>query len=277
MTVQRHYLVLADGQQLHYLRGGAGPTVLLLHPSPLHAEFMRPLAERLCPDFDVVAMDAPGYGRSDPLLSDAEGLLPYVEVIAEFISRLDLERVQIYGNATGAQLAIEAAKALPQRVSALVLDNAGCFTSDEQESLLADYFPDISVQPDGSHLSLVWRMATQLYEYFPWYDTRESARISAQPAPPELVQATVLAYLAAGPQYARAYRAAFANERPEQLAAVQQPVNVLLWQDSILLHYSRRLQTAELPSTVRFTDVPSGVDARYAAVGRAFIKHEKAR
>jgi hypothetical protein len=78
-----------------------------------------------------------------------------------------------------------------------------------------------------------------------------------------------MAYLNSGVDYARAYRAAFANERPERLADVTQPVRVLLWADSILLAYSRRLQAASMPNNIRFVDVTSGIDARYAAVREA--------
>lgn len=271
MAVRRHYLDLDSGRQLHYLRAGAGAPVLLLHPSPLSASFLAPLVDLLAADFDVIAVDTPGYGYSDPLPAPGESLQPYARVIGEVLEKLQLDRVLLYGNATGAQLAIEAAKLHQGRIGALVLENAGCFTEAECEQLLPDYFPDLTPTEDGSHLALAWRIARQLYQYFPWYDTSDAARYREAGVSLQLVQATALAYLQAGPDYARAYRAAFANERPEQLAAVTQPVRVMLWQDSMLLPYSRRLQAAGMPENIRFIEVPAGTEARHAAVKRALL------
>jgi len=263
------YLVLDSGRQLHFRRAGSGPVVVLLHPSPLSSAFMQPLIDFLSGDFDVIAPDTPGYGCSDPLAEPSEDLSGYVRVMGEMLAKLELGPVTLYGNATGAQLAIESAKQFPQRVSALVLENAACFSDAERTAMLERYFPDLTPSPDGAHLDRVWQIARQLYVYFPWYDAREEARFSTQAPPLELVQATALAYLQAGPDYARAYRAAFNNERPEQLAAVQQPTNILLWADAMLLAYSRRLQSAGLPDNIVFTEVPGGIEARYGAIAAA--------
>lgn len=268
-SVRKGYVTLANGRQVHYRRAGEGAPVLLLHPSPLSSAFFEPLIAFLSKNFDVIAMDTPGYGDSDPLQEPGDDLAAYVDVIGEVLDTLGLERALLYGNATGAQQAIESAKRFPETISGLVLENAAAFTDAEREAMLGDYFPEIVPQADASHLELVWKIARQTYQYFPWFDTRESARVSSMEPPEALVQATALAYLKAGEDYARAYRAAFANERPEQLAAVTVPVKVMLWQDSILLDYSRRLQAADMPPNIAFVDVGGGIEARYAAVGRA--------
>jgi pimeloyl-ACP methyl ester carboxylesterase len=272
MACRSDYLTLGNGRQVHYLRAGAGSPVLLLHPSPLCAAFLKPLIDFLSRDFDVIAMDTPGYGSSDPLADPGEDLQPYVVVVDEFIDRLGVGPLPLYGNATGAQLAIECAKFREGRVSGLVLENAACFSDEDRERLLGRYFPDLSPRADGSHLELVWQIARQQYQFFPWYDTSESARVSNLEPPLALVQATVQSYLQAGPDYARAYRAAFANERPEQLAAVTRPVEVLLWEGSILLQYSRRLQRAEMPTNICFTEVGGGIEQRYTAVSDALSR-----
>lgn len=266
MAIRSDYVSLSNGRQVHYRRGGSGAPVLLLHPSPLSSAFLQPLLQYLEPNFDVIAMDTPGYGNSDPLDDDRDNLEPYVDVIGEFARALGLSRVTVYGNATGAQLAIESAKAHENIIGALVLDNAACFSEVEQQSILADYFPDLTPQADGEHLALAWKIASQMYRYFPWYDTSDEACFSENQPPVELVDATARAYLQAGTDYARAYRAAFANERSEQLAAVTQATKVMLWQDSMLLSYSRRLQESDLPPNIEFVEVHAGVEARYGAI-----------
>lgn len=268
-TVQRDYLTLGNGLQVHYRRAGQGAPVLMLHPSPLSSAFLQPMLNYLSDSFDVIAIDTPGYGDSDPLENPGDDLVAYVEVIGEVLDALGLNNALLYGNATGAQLAIESAKQYPDKVAGVVLENAAAFTDEERAKMMRPYFPDLSPTEDGSHLELVWRIARQTFLYFPWYDTSEAARVSQLEPPQALVQATAMAYLKAGTDYARAYRAAFDNERPAQLAAVEQPVKVMLWHDSPLLAYSHRLQEADMPSNVEFIEVDSGIEARYAALALA--------
>ena len=90
MGLRRHYHTLSNGRQVHYLRAGEGDPVLLLHPSPLSASFLRPLIDFLAGSFDVIAMDTPGYGSSDPLEEPGDDLVPYVGAIGEFMAGLDV-------------------------------------------------------------------------------------------------------------------------------------------------------------------------------------------
>ncbi len=81
--------------------------------------------------------------------------------------------------------------------------------------MLGPYFPDLDPKSNGDHLALAWQMARQTFQFFPWYDTSSAARVSNTEPPQAAVHAMAMAYLKAGPDYSRAYRAAFANERPE--------------------------------------------------------------
>ena len=49
---------------LRYIRGGTGPTVVLLHTIRTQLEYFLALIRALGPGFDVVAPDLPGHGRS---------------------------------------------------------------------------------------------------------------------------------------------------------------------------------------------------------------------
>ncbi|QFU77812.1 alpha/beta hydrolase [Halioglobus maricola] len=247
----------------------------MLHPSPLSSAFLEPLIRFLADDFDVIALDTPGYGDSDPLPAAADNLEPYVAVIGEVLAQLGDNRFLLYGNATGAQLAVESAKLFPQVVAGVVLENAAAFSDIEREEIMDGYFPDLTPQEDGSHIELAWKIARQTFQYFPWYDTSDAARIADAEPPRALVEATVNAYLKAGPDYARAYRLAFANERPEQLAAVTVPTRVMMWQDALLLAYGERLRHAGLPKNIEFVDAAEGIEARYIALREAFLSFER--
>ncbi|GAC32366.1 alpha/beta fold hydrolase [Paraglaciecola polaris] len=277
-AVTKHYVTLGDDKpwQIHYRSQGKTslPVIILLHASPMSSAVMLPIMHALSDSFWVIAMDTPGYGQSDPLTSNqsngleaqAPSLRPYVQALNEFISALGLKKPLLYGSATGAQIAIEYAKAYPETIKGMVLENAAWFKDDERNAILAEYFPDIKAQEDGSHLALVWKMSSQLFHYFPWFDSSEHARVGNAEIPAQVIQDTVMGYLTAGENYHLAYRAAFMNERPEQLQPVTVPTHIIRWQSSLLKQYVDRLDDADLPSNIKMCPAQAGMEGRFIAL-----------
>lgn len=266
----RHYATLENEHgepwQIHYRQQGSGQDILLLHPSPLSSAFMQPLIELFSKQGRAIAWDTPGYGQSDSLPTSLQGLAPYVDALSEFISELGLNKPVIYGSATGAQIAIEFAKAYPEQTRGLLLENAAWFYEDELTQMLDRYFPDIGPKEDGSHLSLVWKMVNQLYHYFPWYDTSESALVNEVKPPLELRHKTMLDYLIAGKDYDLAYRAAFLNERADQLQQVQIPTRVMRWPSSLVRKYVDRLDSVDFPDNIVMKHIDAGLESRFAGL-----------
>ncbi|MBU3018054.1 alpha/beta hydrolase [Paraglaciecola agarilytica] len=291
--VLKHYVTLGGDApwQLHYRSQGADhlPVIVLLHASPMSSANMLPIMNALSDSFKVIALDTPGYGQSDPLPQYKEtqykdtqlqaengakpdaSLTPYVQALNEFIDALELKQPLLYGSATGAQIAIEYAKAHPDSIKGMVLENAAWFKDDEREAILAEYFPDISPQKDGSHLALVWKMSSQLFHYFPWFDTSESARVGSIDMPAQVIQDTLMGYLTAGENYHLAYRAAFMNERPEQLQPVTVPTHILRWPTSLLKQYVDRLDDANLPPNIQMRFAPAGIEGRFTALKQSML------
>jgi len=273
--ILRHYLTVGDKEhesqrQIHYRESGAGVPIILLHPSPASSVSMEPLVSLFSKRGRAIAWDTPGYGQSDKLPCNTEGLDPYVEALNQFIAGLGLDRPVIYGSATGAQLAIEYGKAYPENTRGLLLDNAAWFYDSERDAIMESYFPDISPQEDGSHLQLVWKMATQVYRFFPWYDSSAPVNKSVE-IPLSLVHQTALDYLTAGTEYDRAYRAAFVNERPEQLRGLRIPTRLMRWQGSMLKDYTDRLDSANLPKNIKMCHADAGKDNRFLALEKSLV------
>jgi pimeloyl-ACP methyl ester carboxylesterase len=272
-ALQRAYAnVQLAGQavQIHYRSAGSGPTVVLLHPSPLNSSFQLPLLEHLvAAGFTVIAWDAPGYGQSDPLPSDAPGLAPYAEALSAFLDALQLAQPLLYGNATGAQIALELARRERERAALLVLDNVAVFSEQEREDLLAAYFPDLAPQADGSHLLRLWHMAAASTQYFPWYRQDAGHCFNPRPPDPAATQQAALAFQLAGPDYDRAYRAAFASERVEAFHGLATPTRIICWQDSPLRPFSDRLGDIELPACVELRHAGPGIAARFDGITAA--------
>lgn len=277
---RRAYADLPSGAgnwQLHYREAGAGYPVVVLHPSPLSSAFMLPVLECLAGDARVIAWDAPGYGASDPLPGSGDpapegGLGPWVEALAAFIDSLGLEPPVVYGSATGAQIAIEFAKAHPQRTRGLLLENVAWFHADEVEEIMDGYFPDPTPSADGAHLLRLWRMASRSPRYFPWYSERPEDDIRGEDLPPAVAQALFNDHLRAGPGYAAAYRAAFRNEDAERLRAVPVETRIIRWDDGLIRRYSDRLDDASLPGHITMRFAGTGMAARWAAVRDACLE-----
>jgi len=250
----------------HYRTAGSGPPLVMLHPSPMSSAFMQPLIDLLQGQATIYALDTPGYGQSDALPQAAEDLQPYVEWLVAVLKGLGLDSAGIHGSATGAQIAIQFARAHPDQTDFVVLENAVHFTDEERDDIMRNYFPDMEPQENGSHLQMAWSMASGLFQQFPWYDPREENRISNAPPPVALVHATALAYLNAGEDYARAYKAAFNNEDAGNIQAISRPTRVIRWEGSILKCYADRLDEYEWPENIRMVHAGPMVEDRYAVL-----------
>ena len=96
-----------------------GPPVLLLHGLAADHEGLRPLAGHL-PDVDVIAVDLPGFGRSEPL-AGSHTLAAYAGVVEALCAHLDLSDVAVIGHSLGASIALTHAATYPERVRALAM------------------------------------------------------------------------------------------------------------------------------------------------------------
>jgi pimeloyl-ACP methyl ester carboxylesterase len=103
-----------------YRRAGAGAPLVLLHGFLCDSRVWRPQHEELAAEFDVVAWDAPGTGRSrDPPPSFA--MADWAVALTDFLEALNLGPAHIVGLSWGGLLAQELFRLAPERVRTLVL------------------------------------------------------------------------------------------------------------------------------------------------------------
>ncbi len=269
MKILKHYANLSVGQT-HYRRAGQGQAMVLLHASPMSSKFMEPLMQTVQASVDVIAPDTPGYGASDPLpkdiLASQSGLEPYVNWLYEFLEVANLGPIILYGSATGAQIAIEFAKAHPEKISHLVLENAAHFEPTEVEDVMQHYFPSLEPQADGRHLQDTWAMARGVFKWFPWYAQDDEHLVNEHEPPAELVHATAMAYLNAGVDYAQAYQRAFQNEKFERMLTVTVPTTFVKWSGSIVRSYVDRIEQFEVPANFSVETIDGDIAARMTAI-----------
>ncbi len=260
-------LALEGGEvDVQYRRVGEGPPLLMLHPSPLSSAFLEPQMLRLAHRVTAIAPDTPGYGKSTAIAGPVRDLTPYVEAMRAFCDALGLTAYALYGSATGAQIAIELAKVDAARVTGVILDNAADFSDEERERIMDGYFPDLTPSEDGHHLARAWQVAHDSTLFFPWHCKDEGSRIAATPAPAEAMNLTALGYLRAGPEYEKAYRAAFHNERAERIQAISVPVSIIRWKSGILKRFTDRFDACDWGENVRMAHCDAGMEQRLACV-----------
>jgi 3-oxoadipate enol-lactonase len=131
------------GVALAYDDAGEGPAVVLLHAGIADRRMWRHQAAALRGRRRVLMVDLPGYGES------AVPVGPYAnhDVVAGLLDELELEQAALVGCSFGGKVAIDAALAHPDRVSALALFGSavsGHAWSEEFKELHRSLFGDIA-------------------------------------------------------------------------------------------------------------------------------------
>lgn len=114
-----------QGRRLAYTAYGDGPrTVVLLHGLLLSQKMHRPLARALAKRGNrVVTLDLLGHGRSDrPRDMTAYSMPFFGEQVIGLLDHLGVREAVIAGTSLGANTALEAAAAHPERVRGMVLE-----------------------------------------------------------------------------------------------------------------------------------------------------------
>jgi pimeloyl-ACP methyl ester carboxylesterase len=124
----------ANGRRLFVYEAGAAsaPALVLVHGLGDEADTWRHIFEPLAERWHVIALDLPGFGRSDaarryrlPVLRDA---------LLSLLDELGLESAILMGSSLGAMLAQMAALKAPERVASLILVDGALVVSGGKPS-----------------------------------------------------------------------------------------------------------------------------------------------
>jgi len=124
-----------NGHRLHVERRGKGdPLLLIMGLSGNTAHWGDPFVELLERDFEVIAYDHRGTGRSAPV-SAPFTITDLADDAAALLDTLELDRVAVLGISMGGMVAQELALAHPDRVATLIL---GCTYAGGEGSTFTD-------------------------------------------------------------------------------------------------------------------------------------------
>lgn len=93
-----------NGTTLHYVRGGKGAPVILIHGFPQDWSEFKKMMPRLSKNFDVIAVDTRGIGGSKATIGGYEAA-NQAKDIAELAEKLKLEKYYVVGHDMGGMVA----------------------------------------------------------------------------------------------------------------------------------------------------------------------------
>ena len=135
----RYHVQDVAGLEIFYREAGPrdAPTILLLHGFPTSSHMFRDLIPLLSDTFHLVAPDYLGFGNSaTPGPAEFEYTFDHLaEVMEGFVERLGLQRYAMYVQDFGGPVGFRLAARRPERVAALVVQNANAYEDGVTEVL----------------------------------------------------------------------------------------------------------------------------------------------
>jgi len=112
--------VVVNGRRIAYLEAGSGTsTCVLIHGLAGSWDYWRHTIPVLSETRRVIAVDLPGFGRSEDL--DAHGVDHQLPALLAFLDAIGTARCDVVGHSMGSLVACELAARYPERVDRLVL------------------------------------------------------------------------------------------------------------------------------------------------------------
>jgi pimeloyl-ACP methyl ester carboxylesterase len=119
----RHGTVPVDGGYLHYVMGGAGPALVMLHGWPETWWEFRKIMPALARNHTVIAFDLPGLGDSS-IPADGYDTRTTAARMHQAVNRLGFDQVQLLTHDQGAVVGYVWARDYPQEVARLAVIDA---------------------------------------------------------------------------------------------------------------------------------------------------------
>ena len=126
--------------EIAYWSSGEGTPVVILGGPWFGHYYLRPLVESVAQEFQVIAYDPRGAGRSSPLAADKITLAGHLEDLEDLRRRLNIERLNLVGHSFGAHIALLYAAQHPETTASLVIADAGPPFDPEMQEMLHKAF-----------------------------------------------------------------------------------------------------------------------------------------
>ena len=112
-----------EGVNIHYRTAGSGPALLLLHGWPTSSYLYREIIEQVSENYQVIAMDLPGFGKSDKKLEDSYSFRYHTRILNGFLENLKLYKVTLGVHDMGGPIGLYWMTKHMEKVERLILFN----------------------------------------------------------------------------------------------------------------------------------------------------------
>jgi pimeloyl-ACP methyl ester carboxylesterase len=140
-TAVHYRTVQIDGIDIFYREAGRpdAPTILLLHGFPSSSQMFHDLIPLLADRYHLVAPDYPGFGYSAmPAIADFAYTFDHLaDVMDRFTDAVHLTKYSLYMQDFGGPVGLRLAARHPERVSALLVQNANAYIEGVTPELVA--------------------------------------------------------------------------------------------------------------------------------------------
>ncbi|MFA5712402.1 alpha/beta fold hydrolase [Mycolicibacterium sp.] len=126
---ESHFLDV-DGNTVHYVDEGVGPTLLFLHGNPTWSFVYREVIAALRDEFRCIAIDYPGFGLSTAKPGYRFLPVEHAGVTAAVIETLELSGITLVVHDWGGPIGLAAAQQHPAAVDRLVVANTAAWPID---------------------------------------------------------------------------------------------------------------------------------------------------
>lgn len=129
----KRYRAINSGHRYHIEIQGAGDPLVLLHGFSGDASSWQGIIKRLAEDYQMIAIDLLGHGKSDaPADVESYRMESVAADIVDLLYELAVANPFLLGYSMGGRLALFLAREFPARFRALVLENASPGLADER-------------------------------------------------------------------------------------------------------------------------------------------------
>ncbi len=149
-----------DGLRLHYLEGGEGEPVLMLHGWPTSSYLYRNVGARVADGRRVLALDLPGFGKSDKPPGASYSFRFYADAITGFLDAVGVGRTGLVVHDLGGPVGLWWMVHNRDRTSSLVLLNTLVYPTPSWAVVafvVASYIPGLRYL-----LASPWGLATAM-------------------------------------------------------------------------------------------------------------------
>src|SRR5437016_4381064 len=97
----------SNGVKIRYIVTGSGEPIILIHPFAASAEIWEPLVRDLSKDYQLIAMDCRGHGKSEKPHDAKQYGIEMVNDLVRLMDHLEIKKVIIIGYSMGGSIGMK--------------------------------------------------------------------------------------------------------------------------------------------------------------------------